>query len=56
MRASVIPEVAQRLSGTHEHLMAQAMAPLRRFPPTRREWVPDKPCGLSGMTAFGYWP
>ena len=40
----VIPEAAQRLSGTHTH---------RSILKTPRIWVPDKPCGLSGMTVRG---
>jgi hypothetical protein len=36
----VIPEVAERLSGTHEHLMGQNLAKPRLSRPSWREWVP----------------
>ncbi|WP_374579393.1 hypothetical protein, partial [Phenylobacterium sp.] len=35
-----IPEAAQRLSGTHEHLMDQAVAKPRLILLGGREWVP----------------
>jgi len=39
----VIPESAQRLSGTQVNRTAFAPSP----------WVPDSPCGASGMTTHG---
>ncbi|ATC33496.1 hypothetical protein CA606_14805 [Caulobacter vibrioides] len=39
----VIPAVAQRSAGTQGPLAPRFFTP----------WVPDKPCGLSGMTRLG---
>ena len=50
--ASVVPESAQRLSGIHEHLSFQALAPPRQILNRLCSWVPVFGCAETGMTSM----